>query len=177
MKALLVIAALVAAPDLGAAPKLLQPGDVALISTLAIAQCFITTPTPIFGVSVIPEGGTVATFSYDHTWGSYTNPGTIAYSDHAGMIVSSDQTGAGNSILSVLHDDGSTHTLGTGVPVPGSDILGIAPTATDIVVLASVPLAGGLRQGELWRLSASGGRLLRMPRSFFPPPPPPVTSH
>src|SRR5260221_13450226 len=86
MKALLVIAALVAAPDLGAAPKLLQPGDVALISTLAIAQCFITPPTPIFGVSTLPQRKRRST-SQRISAPSFTRKGTR----------SADTTPAGNS--------------------------------------------------------------------------------
>ena len=127
---LLVSVASVTVPVLAATP-LLQPGDVVLTSNLSV-QCEITPPAPVFDVSVIPKDGTVSDYSYAPSWRSYTNPGAVAYSNGIGMIVSIDQTGLGDCLLSVLHDDGSMPAFGAGI----RDINGIAPTSTDVLVLA-----------------------------------------
>lgn len=158
---LVSIASLIAVPLL-AAPPLLQPGDVLLVCYSSVI-CIFEPPVPVWSVSVIPRGSSVSTFSYAFTWRSdASRAGGIAYSDLAGVIVSSDPASARESFLSVLHDDGSATTFGGGVPVENGMILGIAPTSRDVLVLALVPLTHYTSQGELWRLSPGGELIARM---------------
>src|ERR1700682_1461009 len=113
MKALLLCTAvLVTLPALHAATTPLQAGDVVLLSD-SFAFCIITTPPPPrYAATLIPRGATASSFSFAVALPTYLRLGAIAYSDRAGMIVSSDE--GGGSVLHVLHDGGSVSAFGTG---------------------------------------------------------------
>ena len=157
-KFLIGTAALFIVPVLQAATSL-NHGGVVLISD-AFSGCIIVTPSPpTYSLSVI-SGDSAASRATTVPLSKQARLGVVAWSDRAGMIVTSEH--AGGSFLSVLNDDGSMPALGIGTPVPGGTIRGIAPASTDILVLATIPLPNDGMQGELWRLAPSGELLARM---------------
>ena len=160
MRKSLVWAALLAVfPTLSVSASHLQPGDAVLISYIQSCLGIATPPTPYTLVSVIPRDSVVS--NYDFPWSGYPLL-TISYSDRVGMIISSDASG--ESILFVLHDDGSVATFGSGAPAAGGFIAAIAPTSTSVFLLALAPATGGGPAAmELWRMAPEGTLAARMP--------------
>jgi hypothetical protein len=160
MPRLLLCTALLAFfPTLSVSASHLQPGDAVLISLTQICGGIATPPPAYNRLSVIPRDSVVS--NYDFPWPGYALR-QIAYSDRVGMMISSNQSG--ESILFVLHDDGSISTFGSGAPVTGGFISGIAPTSTDVFLLALAPATwSGPAEMELWRMTPDGALAARIP--------------